>query len=374
MICPEDKLDSAINTGCSTPFGMEHNGYLTLRSGLVGKSITDLSATFYPLEALIPVYQPVSDLGYKPKADGEKNPYGLLKFAKTIEVFLIANTELTQTQIMQLKDEDWVFVGKQKDGQNVVFGYERGLRLKTTSQDLNSMDTHGGVLLTFDENAVNYPMLFTSDLIYNFINFENVVGLSIPATGKVYLEVDSDKTCYVVLPNGTLLTSTSGVIDYDYTGVAGAVKLVVPKDTTLLRNTNDDDSKVFDFSGVFIYSGLGALKAVQSDITKIYANNIELASCYNNTLLSELHTDNATSINAVNCALTAKSIGDFLIAASVNNPTASGTADFTGGTNADKGAIRVYMEAALGVSISSLADWITANLSSWDGNISYNGE
>ena len=57
---------------------------------------------------------------------------------------------------------------------------------------------------------------------------------------KIYLEVDSDKTCYVVLPNGTLLTSTSGVIDYDYSGVAGAVKLIVPKDSELYDYSTSD--------------------------------------------------------------------------------------------------------------------------------------
>lgn len=167
MICYEDKLDSAINTGCSTPFGMEHNGYLTLRSALKNKSVTNYTASFIPGDYVIPVYQPIQDTSFKPKSEGEKNAYGLLKFGKSIEMFLIANTSLTQQQIMQLKDDEWVFVGKQIDGQNLVFGYERGLRLKTTSQELSSTETHGGILLTFEENAVNTPMLFTAENTFN---------------------------------------------------------------------------------------------------------------------------------------------------------------------------------------------------------------
>jgi hypothetical protein len=348
MICSEDKLDSAINTGCSTPFGMEHNGYLTLRSGIVGKSITDLVATFTPSESVIPVYQPAQDTAYKPKSDGEKNAYGLIKFAKTIEVFLIPNTELSQNQIMQLKDDEWVFVGKQIDGQYIVFGLERGLRLKTTSQELSSTETHGGILLTFDENMVNYPMLFTDKATFNWIDYEVITTLTIGngqiTPKKVYLKVDSNKTCYGVLPNGMLLTSTSGAIDYDYTGVAGAVKLVVPKDSV----------------NFIMYDGTTTAAAAFVGEINLLGNYgyVDTRGCFGITYLL---AHNALIMLANNCDLSALSVANQLLAFKENNPTYAGTAVFSNNTDANSANVN----AELVLKGTTLNDVVATELVTW---------
>jgi len=198
-------------------------------------------------------------------------------------------------------------------------------------------------------------------------------GLSIgDGTGtpqKIYLEVDSDKTCYVVLPNGTLLTSTSGVINYDWEGVAGNVKLIVPKDTTDFRVINGLDTLISDFGGnATIQGNYAVLRFQRTDIVSLEANNTVNVSINNNAVITTFSANNAIDVNASACALTDKSIGDFLIAASVNNPTANGSADFSGGTNALFANIALYMHSIGVIGIPNppaLSAWLTANLSTW---------
>jgi len=309
---------------------------------------------------LIPVYQPVSDLGYKPKAVGEKNSYGLMKFAKTIEVFLIANTELTQTQIMQLKDEDWVFIGKQKNGQNVVFGYERGLSLKTTSQDLNSTDTHGGILLTFDENAVNYPMLFTSDFIYSLPFYYSLINNGTIANGgTVHLSIDIDKTGYVFLPNGTMLTTIGGLIDTTYSGVGGKITYIIPKNAVvaILTGGYTAGDVVTDFAGELAFGG-------NSFLTSITANNTTSLICNDCALLTTISVNKADVIEAPRCHLTDKAIADIIIAAA-NEPTVQDVVfDFTEYANATYGSVFIYANTNYGIDLNEA--YFAANFTTHD--------
>lgn len=335
MICYTDKLDSAINTSCPTTFGMERNAYLCLRSEINPKTETDLVVDFVP-RFMIPIYQP-SENAYKPKSDGERNAYGLNKFQKSIEVFLVANTALTQEQIMWLKDEDWVAVLKQIDGTYIVFGFERGLRLKTTSQDLNSTDTHGGILLTLDENQVNTPMLFGSETLYNWaFNFDVIYGGTIANGGSVKLTIDSDKTGYIKLPNGTILTTVAGVIDTTYSGVGGSITYYVPKNSTVCIVSSSG------LAGHISYSGFSALSASVCEITTANLNNCKYISIWGNTALANLYANSAIILDAVDCSLTAKSIGDILYSAYIDNRE-DVVFDFSGGTNADDESIGNYL-------------------------------
>jgi len=198
-------------------------------------------------------------------------------------------------------------------------------------------------------------------------------GLSIgDGTGtpqKVYLEVDSDKICYVTLPNGTLLISTSGVINYDWEGDAGAVRLIVPKETDSVSLSNSTDSVVGDYSGVIdVKSPISELRTIARGYTSITSLTAEDVFCYLNAHLTELIVPNAINVYAASCALTEKSIGDFLIAASVNNPTANGSADFSGVTNPLFANIALYMHSIGVIEIPTppaLSAWLTANLSTW---------
>lgn len=330
MICYTDKLDTVINTGCPTTFGMERNGYLCLRSEINPKTETDLVVSFVP-RFIIPVYQP-SENAYKPKSEGEKNAYGLTKFQKSIEVFLVANTQLSQEQIMSLKDDDWVAVLKQRDETIIVFGFERGLRLKTTSQDLNSTETHGGILLTFDENQVNSPMLFGSETLYDWSDFDTIYGGTIANGGAVKLTIDSDKTGYIKLPNGTLLTTVAGVINTTYSGVGGAITYYVPK----LGAINDLIVSESDLIGAIKYNGIlteSHFKSNNTFISELILPSSLLITTNNCNYLSNITAPKVSELYASGCALTAKSIGDILYQAYVD-ARMNVVYDFSGGTNA----------------------------------------
>ena len=49
---------------------------------------------------------------------------------------------------------------------------------------------------------------------------------------KVYLKVDSDKQGYIEYPDGTYQATVAGVIDTTWNHSAGAIRLIVPKNTT----------------------------------------------------------------------------------------------------------------------------------------------
>jgi len=147
--------------------------------------------------------------------------------------------------------------------------------------------------------------------------------------------------------------------------MAGAVKLVIPKNTTIIY-TKEVGVGGSDFIGELTTLNSGSLDFGFNQLTKITANNANILAATNNAGLTEFSANNATSVYASNCALTAKSIGDFLIAASTNNPTAIGTAIFSAGTNAIYGDVASYL-TGIGVSLpgGSLTGWITQNLPNW---------
>ena len=345
MICFEDKLDSAINGLCPTILGMENNGYLLLRSDVANRSITDFVASFIPTSPAIPVYHPLNDLAYKPKSEGTTNAYGLTKFEKSIELFILANTELSQTQLMQLKNNnaEWVFVGIQKDGQIVVFGFERGLKLKTSMQELNSLDTHGGIVLTFDETAVNTPMLFSNALSISYFDMDMIYGGTIANGGAVKFEIDNDKTGYIKLPNGTLLTTVAGVIDTTYSGVGGAITYYVPKNSTVaeIENSGLTGAITTNFAGIILVEGSNGI----TGLTAPYSIQI---GCRNMPLLTNLVAPHVLGLAVSGSALTAKSIGDILYAAYIDN-RANVVYDFSGGTNAEYDDIKTYIFNTYGV-------------------------
>jgi len=161
---------------------------------------------------------------------------------------------------------------------------------------------------------------------------------------KIYLEVDSNKICYVVQPSGAVLTSTAGVIDTTWGGSAGKVVLVIPKTTTIVT-TDKTGSYSSDFTGDFscnlnaIYLSSGSSFSSYTTPNATIQVNFGASSSLTDFYAPKI----ATNIFASGCALTAKSIGDFLISASINNPTASATANFGLGTNANRDAINAYL-------------------------------
>ena len=56
---------------------------------------------------------------------------------------------------------------------------------------------------------------------------------------KIYLKVDSDKQGYIEYPDGTYQATVAGVIDTTWNHSAGAIRLIVPKNTTEISITSN---------------------------------------------------------------------------------------------------------------------------------------
>ena len=172
--------------------------------------------------------------------------------------------------------------------------------------------------------------------------YEVITGLSL-ASGTVtpqvvILEVDSDKTCYVILPDGTTSTSTTGLINTTWAGAAGNVTLIVPKNTTRISLYDSGDTEIpADFIGVFTSNYATEILCNGCvDLTGISAPNASTVWAVNCTSLTSISAPNATDINAQGCALTAVAIAALLAELKATGNT-DGFLDISTGTNADYG-------------------------------------
>jgi hypothetical protein len=64
-------------------------------------------------------------------------------------------------------------------------------------------------------------------------NLERITGLSIAQGDAMYFEVDADKSCRVILSDGSVIYSTDGLID-ENASVGGDIIILVSKDTELM--------------------------------------------------------------------------------------------------------------------------------------------
>lgn len=239
------------------------------------------------------------------------------------------------------------------DGTNafVVYGHETGLYVKEKKGDAENLAAYH---LTLASNIVGKPdyFFFDTDLATTVAKVDSfsaneLINLNI-ASGvstakKVYLKIDSDKTAYILMPNGALLTSASGVIDTTYSGYAGVATLSIPKTSVVQALYNTTGSKYSDFSGEYI--------------TNMPLTTFNISS---NALITSAKAYKSKNIVAVGCALTAKSIGDLLVNFARNNATFAGTANFSGGTNAIDTDVDAYL-----VSIGTTLSDILVTLGTW---------
>lgn len=144
------------------------------------------------------------------------------------------------------------------------------------------------------------------------------------------------------LPNGNILTTVAGVINHTYTGVGGRITYYVPKNTALV---SIEDSGV---SGTLTYNGVGDIDITYCpNLDGLISNKSHLVAISNSTNAYNLIAKKAIAISGNACALTAKSIGDILYAAYVDN-RANVNFNFIGGTNAGYGAVGAYTSATYG--------------------------
>ena len=174
-----------------------------------------------------------------------------------------------------------------------------------------------------------------------------------PTGGAVKLTIDADKIGYVRLPNGGILTTTAGVINTTYTGVAGRITYYVPKNSSV-------DVSSSGLSGEITYNGTQRISAISVRITKLTANLSTEIHSYSNSLLSVIEGEKADTVIASNCSLTAKSIGDILYAAYDKN-RANVWYEFSGGTNAPYAAIDDYLIENYSLDEDTIVNSLVAN-------------
>ncbi len=182
---------------------------------------------------------------------------------------------------------------------------------------------------------------------------------------KVYLEVDSNKSCYVILPNGSILSSTDGYIrsgfetGVNYTGAAGSTRLVTPRNTSLVI------ASFSSYIGTFRTSLAVEVKLRSAiNITDMYAPNATVAIGNGALNMISFYAPMSGYVDFENTKVTPKAIGDFFFAAKVNNHLYAGTGRFTNNlVGTTPAAVATYM--GIGTTEQSLLDWIDFNLPNW---------
>lgn len=166
---------------------------------------------------------------------------------------------------------------------------------------------------------------------------DTISGGYIAADGVVNLEVDTDKIGYIILPNKTVLATTTGVLESTNTGIAGILTYYIPKTTTKLEILGSE------IVGSIIYNG---------------ASRLNCSGCVD---LISVISNNNNAIDAYGSSLTAKAIGDILISAYDRN-VLSCYYDFSGGVNAIKGDVSTYLLYYYGISYEDIETrLVTAN-------------
>lgn len=191
-----------------------------------------------PFDGSKPVSELSSKHGYKLFNDVVMFP---LKAHKPENSALVATVSKNQKVVVILTQKA---KGANNESKYPVFGLSGGLYLKNPISDATSDVAWD---LEFEDSNVGTSGRFiggatAADVETNYsnlVNFEVLTGFSIQEGGIVYVEVDPDKTCKVILSNGSILTSTAGVISGS-TLIAGEVIILVQKGTKLLSFDKSD--------------------------------------------------------------------------------------------------------------------------------------
>ena len=332
MIDFNASLNTNITNSCPQIVGVHENAYIVPRKSIQNKYLTDVECVFDIIDNLISVFVP-GDLPYKPTSSGKNLPRGIVKYDKTVEFFFLENTALTQKQILQLQNDSWVLVFKDNNEQNLVFGLESGLKFKSSSQEFSSTDTHGGIVVVMEELNVNVPMIFTTNAIYDLINYEFVHGLTIGNTGVFVAQVNPT-TIITVKGNTNYFESNLGLINAMLDlGTIEAITIKYDKRTSILNlgdtNINGGFSNVTGSLKVDFLGNLSTDGCV--GITGIYGENVSYFSGNGCTGLIKIHLPSITYGGFAGCGLSTLLIEQILLDI-VFHGNYSGSLIFTGNT------------------------------------------
>ena len=260
-----------------------------------------------------------------------------------------------------LDDVDDIVVFVQPNGGTSwkVYGAKNGLW--KTSQSFMTNDNMGTTAFEFgsreglEEVFESYNTSIDISALVDMDSFDLIYSGTIANGGDVKLTIDSSKTGYIKLPNGSVLVTTAGVINTTYTGVGGAVTYYVAKANT------DNSLLMSDIAGEIMYTGAGGIILTSCyNATSLIANSA-ISVAINDTTISTLQANKAISIDAEAASLTAKSIGDILYYANLESRE-DVVYSFNSGLNANHTAIAAYMLATYGLDLDDVLENLTSGL------------
>lgn len=251
-----------------------------------------------------------------------------------------------------------------------VFGLTAGLKVKTKTVDIVNQSY---LTVTMQQMNSGYPALFLWDTSYAntlakleaSLDYAQIYGGTIATGATVKFEIDANKTGYIKLPNGTILTTVAGIINTTYTGVGGAITFYSPK-----SNTNE-----------VVVDGVPVHGTINTNIYDLYIAGISQivgVICSENTMSIKnpgninqavLIAQKATVVDVTGCSIEAKYIGDVIYKA-YSESRVNVNFKFGGGSNASmSSAVNPYFTATYGLSVFDVID---ALIYTYGGVVTYN--
>jgi len=249
MICFNSYLASNIGDGCSAQaLNFEARGYLiptTAISGIVKYDVVMQDFDIADPTDIIPVFMSM-DLPYRLTSEFTKKEMGFTSGDKTVELFIAPNTPLSHKQVMQLNNGAYILAMYDADGQIILVGADRGLRLTSSSQTISSVETHGGIMVTMTEAEAVRPQVFGGDIdiipITGFTvddyNVSGVAGGALILITAGFLPIDAT----IQGLNYKSLNPAVATVDYDNAGQL-EIQPVAEGVTTVVVYTVDGNFK-----------------------------------------------------------------------------------------------------------------------------------
>lgn len=359
MSCPTKLVADIINS-CKTVKGIKPFAYWVYRKD-VTFTITgnDITAVNVPILGTIQAHKFALNAGFE-IVSAEDNGNGFKhKFSGVINASTLTLDEM---------DDIVVFV-QTNSGQWLAYGVTQGLwkvsQAKMANENLATIAVEFASLEGREESYSEYVVTADLSALPVITDYDTISGGTIATGEDVGLTIDADKTGYIKLPDGTILTTVAGAIANTYTGVGGAITYYIPKNSAMVQLINSG------LTGAIIYNGISEFSMSESSVTSLIANNTDYLDLNGSGSLANLVDGKAVTCTAVGCALTAKSIGDILYAAYIDNRE-NVVFDFSGGTNAPYGdsltGIYKYVLDTYGINLDDL----TSVLSNLGGTFTFN--
>ncbi len=202
---------------------------------------------------------------------------------------------------------------------------------------------------------------------------EVITGLSIDTDGAINIEIDADKVCHCIAPDGEVVTSTDGKIEIVWDDAPGNVILLIPKNSYVLHiGSAGAIGTASDFSGDLVTNFAGLVQLADCALlTSVNAPNAFEIICSGCAALTDVSALKANILDCSNCvSLTAQSIYDALDNAYklAQGGIVDGDYDFSGATT---GIVTEIISQRHGISYNDIITYLSGD-PNW--TVTYNEE